>query len=107
MEGEFNLGEFKPTDFSNPMYDALDGSESKSGGSTSGMYEVPQELVEKSRLGGKEVPFEKPTMASAVLSPSSVTHKSSPQVRKTALDPTSIETDKDTQNLVEEDNLET
>lgn len=107
MEGEFNLGEFKPTDFSNPMYDALDGPDEGKSGSTSGMYEVPQELVEKSKMARKDVPFEKPTMASAVLSPSSVTHRSSPQVRKTALDPTSIETDKDTQNLVEEDNLDT
>lgn len=93
------------------MYDALDGPEGgKNGaGSTSGgMYEVPEEMVEKSKLGqGEDVPFNKPTMTSAVLSPSSVTHKSSPQVRKTALDPTSIETDKDTQNLVEEDNLDT
>lgn len=93
MDEDINLGELKQ--FSNPMYEAH-GSD---------MYEVPSELVEKG--GAKEgVPFEKPTMTSAILSPSSVTHKSSVN-QKRALDPTSIETDKDTQNLVEEDSIDT
>lgn len=42
---------------------------------------------------------------SAILSPSSIIHKSSvsPQIRQTALKPTTIDSDKDTIQLVEED----
>lgn len=45
---------------------------------------------------------------SAILSPSSAIHKASPQIqlRQTALNPNSAETDKDTAQLVEEDKSE-
>lgn len=101
------MGEFKQnTDFSNPMYE-LEGSEVKDG-SSSGMYEVPEEMFDKSNMSKEETSFEKPPIDSAVLSPSSVVHKSSPQVqlRQTALNPTTVETDKDTQKLVEEEDNE-
>jgi low density lipoprotein-related protein 2 len=101
--GEYHLEEFKQnTDFSNPMYE-MEGSEVKDG-SSSGMYEVPEEMFDKSKMK-EETSFEKPPIDSAVLSPSSIVHKSSPQVqlRQTALSPTSVETDKDTQKLVEEE----
>ena len=106
IDGEFHLGEFKQnTDFSNPMYE-MDGSELKDG-SSSGMYEVPEEMFEKGKMK-EETSFEKPPIESAVLSPSSVVHKSSShvQMRQTALNPTSVETDKDTQKLVEEEDAE-
>lgn len=61
------------------------------------MYEVPTE-VNKSKLEN----FSEPP--SAIIAPSSVTHKTSPQVnvRHRELDPAS-DTGKDTQKLVEED----
>lgn len=45
---------------------------------------------------------------SAILAPSSMTHKTSPQlqVRHRELDPSNIDTGKDTQHLVEEDHSE-
>jgi len=116
MDGEFSLGDLKPTDFSNPMYDALDvtpdgkggegnGSVSSSGG---GLYEVPDEVISDKKIGREENIYDKAPVGSAVLSPSSVVHRSSPQVqmRQTTLNPTSVDTDRDTQQLVEEDKSE-
>lgn len=87
------------------MYE-MEGSEVKDA-SSSGMYEVPEEMFDKSHKK-EETSFEKPPIDSAVLSPSSVVHKSSPAVvlRQTALNPTTVETDKDTQKLVEEEDNE-
>ncbi|XP_013773508.1 low-density lipoprotein receptor-related protein 2-like isoform X2 [Limulus polyphemus] len=102
LDAEFNLGDVnKPTDFSNPMYDAVNLEAGKGGG----LYEVPAEVV------NKKLPLKsnnKPSTESAVLSPSSIIQHSSPQVqvRQTALDPTSVDTGKDTQKLVEEDKSE-
>jgi low density lipoprotein-related protein 2 len=118
LDGEFSLGDLKPTDFSNPMYDALDakpdtkggdgtGSTSSSGG---GLYEVPDEVISEKngKIVREENIYEKTPVGSAVLSPSSVTHRSSPQVqmRQSALNPTTVDTDRDTQQLVEEDKSE-
>lgn len=47
--------------------------------------------------------------ASAVIAPSSITHKTSPQLqirRPRELNPSSVDTGKDTQSLVEEDKSE-
>ncbi|CAN7990659.1 unnamed protein product [Ixodes hexagonus] len=82
LDAEFGLNDVnKPTDFSNPMYDALGNAP-----------EAPAAV----------------SVGSAVLHPSMVLHRSSPHVplRQTALDPTTVDTDKDTQNLVEEDKSE-
>lgn len=105
LEGDFHLGEFKSTDFTNPMY-GMDPSESKDpSASRGGVYEVPEEDLNKGNLK-QETSFERPAVDSAVLSPSSIVHKSSPHVtvRQKSFNPTSVETDKDTQKLVEEDN---
>ncbi|KAG1701225.1 Low-density lipoprotein receptor-related protein 2 [Nymphon striatum] len=99
LDAEFNLGdlETKQTDFSNPMYDALGGADI-SNHQKEGIYETPKQP--------KSLDSQEPK--TAILTPSSIIHKASPQVqvRKSALDPTSIETDKDTQQLVEEDKSE-
>lgn len=96
MDAEFNLSDLdtKRTDFSNPMYDALGGADLPS--NKEGNYESPK----------ASKTTEEPK--SAVLAPSSVIHKPSAQlqIRRSALDPTSVETDKDTQQLVEEDKSE-
>jgi low density lipoprotein-related protein 2 len=99
------------------MYDALgnieggvdgdvkqDGEASKQ---STGLYEVPDDLYNKKLpLDSNNYDINNTSSAgSAVLPPSSVVHRSSPQVqlRQVALNPTSVDTDKDTQNLVEED----
>lgn len=108
MESEFNLGDLKSTDFTNPMYDAIGNSESNDLASkSSAIYEIPEDLIDK-KLGKGESFYETPSIGSAVLSPSSIVHRLSPQVqiRQTALNPTSADTDKDTQHLVEEDKSE-
>lgn len=104
------MGEFKPTtDFSNPMYEAVDTNGQPTmvigGEKADGNGSVP--------TGGVSFPVavemnEKLEQGSAVLLPSAVVHRSSPQVqvRQFTLNPTSIDTDKDTQQLVEEDKSE-
>lgn len=103
----------KTTDFSNPMYDAVQSGTNTdpSGGSIgngSGIYEVPSD-VSKSGKGGassKAGPFSEPV--SAILAPSSITHRTSPQLnlRPKELNPSFHDTGKDTQLLVEEDKSE-
>lgn len=67
-----------------------------------GIYEVP---TDPSKTKGQTGPFTEPV--SAILAPSSITHRTSPQLqlRTRELDP-SVDTGKDTQNLVEEDKSE-
>lgn len=105
---EYNLGDLsaKSRDFSNPMYDALGG---EGGGGTgpgngSGIYEVPADVA-KSKFSADDSVMASPEPASAILAPSSVIQRSSPQIhiRHRELDPTSVDTGKDTQKLVEED----
>lgn len=67
----------------------------------SGIYEVPSEVSKpKSEAAG---PFTEPV--SAILAPSSITHRTSPQLnlRARELSPTAHDTGKDTQQLVEEE----
>ena len=75
--------------------------------SSAGLYEVPDELYNK-KLPIDTNNYDKALSGSAVLPPSSVIHRASPQVqiRQIALNPTSVDTDKDTQYLVEEDKSE-
>lgn len=97
------------------MYDAIGRLENKSGSAGGGgLYEVPSHVVEKkdslaaSGISESNGKTKHPT-GSAVLTPSSIIHRSSQGVaplRQTALDPTSVDTDKDTQQLVEEDKSE-
>lgn len=105
LDVEYNMADIsaKNRDFSNPMYDALGNIETTDNGSTGGgggIYEVPSDVTK----GGKIVP----EPASAVLAPSSVIQRASPQihVRHRDLDPTSTDSGKDTQKLVEEDKSE-
>lgn len=87
------------------MYDALGNSEG-----INNLSRKEAEFSEEAfdRKVSNENVYETPPKGSAVLPPSSVVHRSSPQVqiRQIALSPTSIETDKDTQQLVEEDKSE-
>ncbi|KAF8773695.1 Low-density lipoprotein receptor-related protein 2 like protein [Argiope bruennichi] len=83
LDTHFNLGDFdKPTDFSNPMYDVIGTTQNDK---NSQLYEVPSEAKAA----------EKTKSSPAVL-----------QLRKTALDPMTVDTDKDTAQLVVEDKSE-
>lgn len=96
------------------MYDALGNMENGTDdnvkkldneiSSNAGLYEVPDDIYDK-KVPLESNNYDKSLSGSAVLPPSSVIHRSSPQVqiRQTALNPTSVDTDKDTQYLVEED----
>ncbi|KAF2897473.1 hypothetical protein ILUMI_08703 [Ignelater luminosus] len=87
----------KSRDFHNPMYDAVQNNPEAVGNGSSALYEVPMDMNKT-----KGDTFTEPP--SAIIAPSSVTHKTSPQVhvRHRELDPAS-DTGKDTQKLVEED----
>lgn len=114
LDAEFGLNDVnKPTDFSNPMYDALGNTETPAVAgepAKGGLYEVPGDVFDKKYDKNCFEPASNKAVSvgSAVLHPSMVLHRSSPHVplRQTALDPTTVDTDKDTQNLVEEDKSE-
>jgi low density lipoprotein-related protein 2 len=109
-------------DFSNPMYEAYGQLESQAtADAITGNYSIPSgDSGASSASGSRGSPAS--TLAagasgfsteatpnfSAVLSPSSVIHKSSPQlaVRHKELAPSSVDTGKDTQCLVTEDDSE-
>nr|CAD7412023.1 unnamed protein product [Timema cristinae] len=109
MDVDYNLGDIssKNRDFSNPMYDAVGTLEvgPTGGGEGGGIYEVPADIT-KSKLGREGEVIPEP--ASAVLAPSSIIQRSSPQIqiKHRELDPTTTDTGKDTQKLVEEDKSE-
>ncbi|XP_022241765.1 low-density lipoprotein receptor-related protein 2-like [Limulus polyphemus] len=110
LDADFNFGDINnPTDFSNPMYDAINMGSGVESGKKGGLYEVPAEVVNKKlSLELNNSSNNKSTPESAVLSPSSIVQRSSPQVqmRQSSLDPTLVDTGKDTQKLVEEDKSE-
>ncbi|KAL0271000.1 UNVERIFIED_CONTAM: hypothetical protein PYX00_008246 [Menopon gallinae] len=97
MDVAYNLDNIssKNRDFSNPMYECTVENQ----GNGSGIYEVPTDVTKKV--------LEPVPPASAVLAPSSVVTRTSPQIhiRHRELDPSS-DTGKDTQKLVEEDRSE-
>jgi low density lipoprotein-related protein 2 len=94
----------KSRDFSNPMYDAVQSGTTAEPtlGNGAGIYEVPSDPSKTKTISG---PFTEPV--SAILAPSSITHRTSPQLqlRSRELDP-AADTGKDTQMLVEEDKSE-
>lgn len=88
LDVEYNLGDVsnKNRDFSNPMYDAVNTETGATNGTgASSRYELPAEMK-----------------------PSSIQHKEPPQLhlKRRELDPTPIDSGKDTQQLVEEDKSE-
>lgn len=71
--------------------------------SSTGIYEVPSEVSKPKAESAAAGPFTEPV--SAILAPSSITHRTSPQLnlRARELSPTAHDTGKDTQQLVEEE----
>jgi low density lipoprotein-related protein 2 len=106
-------------DFSNPMYEAM-AAEGGAGASAdfgiSNASSRSSTMSPSSEAGNDYViggpagrhAFENFEPTAAVLAPSSVTHKSSPQLaaRHKEVSPSAVDTGKDTQCLVEEDDSE-
>lgn len=102
MDAEYDMGELgKTRNFSNPMYDALDGASTSPGpvsvGPT-GIYEVPAEVL---AAASKKV--EPPSAVVAPLASQRASTKPSPPMKRREVDPASVDSGKDTQKLVEED----
>jgi len=99
-------------DFSNPMYEEMGNLESEANAAAvAGNFVIPSSSTGSSASGspastlaaGASGFAEAP---SAIIAPSSVTHKSSPQFRHKETAPSSVDTGKDTQCLVTEDDSE-
>lgn len=91
------------------MYDELGNIDAENGKKIIDKETLNSGLYDGDDSYNKKVPLDSNNSSgSAVLPPSSVVHRSSPQVqiRQIALNPTTIDTDKDTQKLVEEDKSE-
>ncbi|KAL3183134.1 hypothetical protein MRX96_006905 [Rhipicephalus microplus] len=90
LDADFGLNDVnKATDFSNPMYDALGNADGTAGAGETGkggLYEVAGDVFDKK--------YDKNSFDSSNKAPPS------------HLIPTTVDTDKDTQNLVEEDKSE-
>jgi len=107
-------------DFSNPMYDAMGNMESQAAAAAAhpGGFQIPSDsgsTTGGSSPSGDSTSITVPSFESfnreppsAILAPSSVTHKGSPQlnIRHKELNPSGVDTGKDTQCLVEEDDSE-
>jgi len=107
-------------DFSNPMYDAMGNMESQAVAAAAhpGGFQLPSDsgsTTGGSSPSGDSTSITVPSFESfnreppsAILAPSSITHKSSPQlnIRHKEVNPSGVDTGKDTQCLVEEDDSE-
>ena len=109
MEANVNMDENgKNHNFSNPMYDAMGTIEVSDQASNKGLYEVPLDVNKKppdysgDTLASNGNP---PPPKLAVLSPSAMLQKSSPNIhlRQKELSPSAADTGEDTQKLVVED----
>lgn len=112
IEGDVNLGEIatKNHNFSNPMYDAMGSIDGAPAEQTNAkdLYEVPFDTSKIKRYSVENQETSNGTTQSpalAVLSPSAMMQKTSPniQIRKKELSPSCNDTGKDTQKLVVED----
>jgi low density lipoprotein-related protein 2 len=102
MDAEYNMGELgKTRNFSNPMYDALDGaSTSPPTVGPTGIYEVPAEVV---AAASKKVEPPSAVVAPLASQREKVVTNKSPTIKRRELDPAPVDSGKDTQKLVEED----
>ncbi|XP_013781727.1 low-density lipoprotein receptor-related protein 2-like [Limulus polyphemus] len=102
LDAECNLGNInKTTDFCNPVYDAV----ILEAGKLSELFEVPSEVLGKNLTG--EFNYTSNTECAALSQGNGVKLSSSgTRKRQAALDPTHVDTGKDTQHLVDEDKSE-
>ena len=125
MNNEFGLKDVSSDggkrDFSNPMYDAMGTMESQAEAAAAhpGSFQIPSDSGSGTTGGsspsGESTSITVPSFESfnreppsAIMAPSSVTHKTSPQlnIRHKELNPSGVDTGKDTQCLVEEGDSE-
>jgi len=102
MDAAYDMGELsenKTRNFSNPMYDALGASSSGSVGPT-GIYEVPAEVVAVKKAPVMEPPSE---VVAPLASQRAAAAKTTPPVKRRELDPAPVDSGKDTQKLVVEE----
>ncbi|KAK4336780.1 hypothetical protein RND71_043988 [Anisodus tanguticus] len=103
IENGFNLGDLKTSDFSNPMYETIKTNETNSSKeeTASAIYEVPEKSLD-------EKSDKKSTIGSMVSSFSSIITRNNLRdpSKLGSLNPSSVDTGKDTQQLVEEDKSE-
>ena len=103
IDNGFNLGDLKTTEFSNPMYETIKTTET----STTSEKDDPTKIYE---IPDKQQPNDsKQTEKSDkkfFSSLSSIIGRTNVQIRQGSLNPTSVDTGKDTQQLVEEDKSE-
>ena len=96
-------------DFSNPMFDAMGSMEAEAEAEAArGGAFGSSSSAEAAAIASSDVPPPFMEPPSAIIAPSSVTHKGSPKVavRQKELDPSTVDTGKDTQCLVEEGDSE-
>ena len=108
LEADVNLDAGgKNHNFSNPMYDAMGNMESTDQASNKGLYEVPLDTKKPPDYNGESLASNgnPPPPKLAVLSPSAMLQKASPNIhlRQKELSPSVADTGKDTQKLVVED----
>lgn len=113
MNGMFDMGDLKNGEFANPMYEAIRHNETnraKEEQAASAIYDLPENFdLQKAPDSGNGT-SKKSALGSAVLSLSSIIHRGTAATaafgRQASLNPSSIDTGKDTQQLVEEDKSE-
>ena len=113
MDGMLHMGDLKGGEFSNPMYEEISHNAANKAKeeASSAIYEVP-DTTSFSEPASNNKPAEsgkKSSIGSAVLSLSSIIHRGAASAgfgRQAALDPSQVDTGKDTQQLVEEDKFE-
>lgn len=102
IDNGFNLGDLKTTEFSNPMYETIKTNETSTttgkDDTSSAIYEVPDKQNDKQEKNDKKFFSSLTSMIgrNPVRDP----------IRQGSLNPTSVDTGKDTQQLVEEDKSE-
>jgi low density lipoprotein-related protein 2 len=101
-----DLREGKTRNFSNPMYDAALGAGGSAGGGTvgpTGIYEVPAEVVAVSKPPMMEPPSEVMAPLASQRAAAAAAGKATPPLKRRELDPAPVDSGKDTQKLVVEE----
>lgn len=115
MDGMLHMGNLKGGEFSNPMYEEISHNAANKAKeeASSAIYEVPDTTSFAEKPSQPEQQGngnnKKSSIGSAVLSLSSIIHRGAASAgfgRQAALDPSMVDTGKDTQQLVEEDKFE-
>lgn len=102
IDNGFNLGDLKTTEFSNPMYETIKTTESTATGKddSSAIYEVPDKQATNEKPEKSDKKFF--SSLTSIIGRGGVRDP----IRQGSLNPSSVDSGKDTQQLVEEDKSE-